>query len=30
MNQCYLLGLSNFKADHIGYTVAESEGKKNV
>ena len=21
MNQCYLLGLSNFKADHIGYTV---------
>ena len=24
MNQCYLLGLSNFKADHIGYTVEKA------
>ena len=27
MNQCYLLGLSNFKADHIGYTVEKVRKK---
>ena len=28
MNQCYLLGLSNFKADHIGYTVEKVRIRK--
>ena len=28
MNQCYLLGLSNFKADHIGYTVEKVRKRK--